>query len=284
MKKVLWAVLFVLFVGLWRGGIAEETEGSFFTAGEFSIQLPDGIRIELPEDATIEGWEVLYDSKAEIGKTNRSFYQLYQKAKEKLTGLGATLSWILFSGKPDNRIIANIGSARRPRYLVFGTFSPPAGYSYNEEYSAKVDSREKSYYYDADDPETPVQHFYVSGVVRELTAREQMEQYLSFPLFYEAGSVQQEKISGLDTVWIAGIVDDEADTSQWLKDVPKDTEAEKTPIVTGHGMLTLYTDTVEGYCIVVMLETALDLPAQEIPDLQLLRDALPEILEGLKLP
>ena len=190
-------------------------------------------------------------------------------------------------GVESNWLVSNFGTGSKPRYYKMGTYDAPEGYTLNESMSSNgSDDLEQRFYYDAVDPDAVVQHFYVCPV-EEKTAEVQMDSFKGYKLFYEAGEVQHENVGGFDSYWISGTVDDNQDENaaiSAMQNTGEDTEEEeKAPLEIGHRQFTLYTDASRKSCILLMVMTASDTPADEIPSEEALRDAAEQLLAGLKL-
>ncbi len=190
-------------------------------------------------------------------------------------------------GVESNWLVSNFGTSSKPRYYKMGTYDAPEGYTLNENMTTGSDELEQRFYYDADDPNALVQHFYVCPV-EEKSAQEQMDSFMGYSLFYESGELHHENLAGFDSYWISGTVDDNQDEDAALSSIQNtgestDEEEEKAPLVNGHRQMTLYTDASRGSCILLMVTTASDAPAEEIPSEEDLRVEAEKLLQGLKL-
>ena len=164
-------------------------------------------------------------------------------------------------GVQDNWIVSNQGTSSSPRYYKMGTFTVPEGYTLDPEYKATSDTLAKTFYCRADDETASVKSFYVAGVQGGRSAAEMADTILGYGLYSGEAARQEGTLGGLNAVWVQGLVSDDENTET---DSSEDTE-EKPEMTVGHRQMTIYTDSVQGGCVLIYLSSASSTPAAEIP-------------------
>lgn len=145
-------------------------------------------------------------------------------------------------------LVTNTGSSSKPTYFKMGEMTNPEGYTLDPDFSATSDSKNQTFYYTCDDETSAVKSVYVAGVANK-TAAEMMETVTGYGYFYDSGEVKSANIAGHDVQYCYFVYGD-SETAATSTDADGN---QVTEYVNGYGSLTMYIDSVEDSCVLLLL-------------------------------
>ena len=176
-------------------------------------------------------------------------------------------------GVESDWVVANTGTSSKPRYYKMAEFSTPEGYTLDPEYDLSSDKLAQTLYFTADDENALVQTIYVSGVTG-YTAADQLTRVLDYGFFKDASEAIAGTLGGHEVQYAYMLCP--TDTDEESAEKP-DTERN------GYASVCIYVDSVQGSCVLVMLNSATATLA-EAPSREALVAEAEALLSHLTLP
>lgn len=153
-------------------------------------------------------------------------------------------------------LIANTGSANKPKYFKLGEYTAPEGYTLDEDYGLSADALAQSQYYTANDENAVAQALYVSGV-GGIKAEQQVASAMYF--FPENSGAKQAEIAGYDVHYVyLTTANAQYDEQGNVIEIPEEEQ-------TGSSALAMYINSVQDSCVLMMIQTAEDIAKADIP-------------------
>ena len=142
-------------------------------------------------------------------------------------------------------LVTNTGTTSKPKYFKMGEFTAPEGYTQDPEYTVSTDKLNQTFYFDADDQTAPVKSVYVAGVANK-SAEDMINTVVGYGYAASATEAKTATIGGHD-VHYAYLVYGNTDTAT-------DTDLDGAPdYVDGYPSMTMYVDSVQGSCVLMLL-------------------------------